>query len=233
MHEQPSHILPRVPDFRVYFLGDCALQVTAVGAYALPSPNLTQTLRALAQQLRELDFVSAAICAFDSVTLILQPLTDAQFALRQVENALTKELHVGSQKQARAHRIGFSRASLSAEFQGDLAAAAAHAKQSELDWLAQFCATQFSVAMIGFKPGFPYLLGLPEQLAMPRLATPRISVVKGSVAVGGSFAGIYPTNSAGGWHVIGITDAVLFDVCAREPCLFAAGDTVQFELQRN
>lgn len=215
-------------DFRVFFLGDLALQIIAVDA--LPSPHLCQTLQTLAQFLRKLSCVNAAICAFDSITLMLQPLTDCKLALRAVENVLTQEFELAAQSIFRNHRIGFSRVRLDTEFQSDLAALARHAKQSEQDWLLQFCATHFTVAMIGFKPGFPYLLGLPEALAMPRLAKPRISVAKGSVAIGGVFAGIYPARSAGGWHVVGVTDAILFDVNQTEPCLFAAGDTVQFEL---
>lgn len=216
-------------DFRVFFLGDLALQVIAVGA--LPSPQLSKTLQALAQQLRELTCVSAAICAFDSVTLRLQPNTDAQLALRQVQSALLQEFECHARNINHTHLIGFSRAALDAEFQQDLTALATHANRSEHEWLTQFCAVNFTVAMIGFKPGFPYLLGLPEALAMLRLAKPRISVAKGSVAIGGAFAGIYPARSAGGWHVVGITNAVLFDVAREKPCLFAAGDAVRFELR--
>jgi KipI family sensor histidine kinase inhibitor len=216
------------PEFRVFFLGDMALQVRAVGI--LPSPDLSQKLQALTQYLRPLPFVSAAICAFDSVTLMLQPYADAKFALLQVQSALTQEFTRTLQSHSRAHLIRFSRTPLTAEFQSDLAALAAYTKCSEFDWLAQFCATTFTVAMIGFKPGFPYLLGLPEALAMPRLATPRISVAKGSVAIGGHYAGIYPARSAGGWHVVGITNTILFDVRAPKPCLFAAGDSVRFEI---
>ena len=216
-------------NFRVFFLGDLTLQVVAIGT--LPSPQLSKTLQVLAQQLRELAFVSAAVCAFDSVTLRLQPDTDAQLALRQVQSALLQEFKCDARNINSNHLIGFSRAVLDAEFQTDLAALAAHAKRSEHEWLTQFCAVNFTVAMIGFKPGFPYLLGLPEALAMPRLAKPRISVAKGSVAIGGAFAGIYPARSAGGWHVVGITDALLFDVARVKPCLFAAGDVVRFELR--
>ena len=216
-------------DFRVFFLGDRALQVVAVGT--TPCPALSYKLQALSQYLRELPSISAAICAFDSVTLMLHPDTDAQIALRQVQSALTQEFKCPTQRISRRHVIEFTRAPLDAEFRSDLASLAAHAKCSEHDWLAQFCSISFTVAMIGFKPGFPYLLGLPEALAMPRLAKPRISVAKGSVAIGGGFAGIYPARSAGGWHVLGITDAILFDVNRAEPCLFNAGDAVRFVQQ--
>lgn len=221
--------MTRTANFRVFFLGDMALQVVAVNA--LPSTQLSQTLRSLAQHLREFAFINAAICAFDSITLRLRPDTDAQLALQQIQTVLGHEFSVSTANNSHAHTIGFGRAALDTEFLSDLTALAAHAKRSEHEWLRQFCATSFTVAMIGFKPGFPYLLGLPEALAMPRLAKPRISVAKGSVAIGGAFAGVYPARSAGGWHVVGITDVILFDVTRVKPCLFAAGDTVRFELR--
>ena len=236
-------IVTRISDFRVFFLGDQTLQVRAwpnaqgenvvvADAWsAKVSPELSHKLHELAQYLGGLSFVRAVICAFDSVTLMLQPYADAQLALHNVQLALKQELKPHIRNSQRTHLVKFSRAQLAAEFLPDLAALAAHAKRTALDYLAQFCASTFTVAMIGFKPGFPYLLGLPEALAMPRLANPRISVPRGSVAIGGGFAGIYPARSAGGWHVIGVTNTILFDPSAAEPCLFSAGDTVRFQLQ--
>ena len=64
----------------------------------------------------------------------------------------------------------------------------------------------YAVAMIGFLPHFPYLIGLDETLATPRLKSPRKHVPSGSVAIGGAQAGIYPRESPGGWNLIGRTD---------------------------
>lgn len=61
----------------------------------------------------------------------------------------------------------------------------------------------YHVAFLGFVPGFAYLLGLPPELATPRLATPRLKVPAGSVAIGGAQTGVYPTDSPGGWRIIG------------------------------
>jgi inhibitor of KinA len=86
----------------------------------------------------------------------------------------------------------------------------------------------YRVCLIGFTPGFPYLSGLPEMLATPRLATPRASVPAGSVAIGGLQCGIYPVMSPGGWNIIGRTPLRLFDVQHVQPCLLAPGDEVMF-----
>ena len=89
------------------------------------------------------------------------------------------------------------------------------------------CRTVFSVRIIGFSPGFPYLTGLPECLAIPRRSTPRLKVPAGSLAVGGGQAGIYPEDSPGGWHLIGRTNVKLFDASREDCCLLAPGDEVE------
>ncbi|MCG5450803.1 5-oxoprolinase subunit B family protein [Micromonospora hortensis] len=87
--------------------------------------------------------------------------------------------------------------------------------------------TRFRVAFCGFAPGFPYLTGLPTELALPRLATPRPRVPAGSVALAGPYAGIYPGASPGGWLLVGRTDLVLFDVAADPPARLGPGTTVR------
>lgn len=88
--------------------------------------------------------------------------------------------------------------------------------------------TEFTVAFCGFAPGFAYLVGLPERLQIPRRATPRTRVPKGSVATAGPYVGVYPRATPGGWHLLGHTDAVLFDVAAPEPALLTPGTRVRF-----
>jgi len=64
----------------------------------------------------------------------------------------------------------------------------------------------YSIAMLGFRPYFPYLLGLDEKLTQPRRDNPRLHVKKGSVAIGAGQTGIYSEDSPGGWHIIGHTN---------------------------
>ncbi|HHF3940902.1 TPA: 5-oxoprolinase subunit PxpB [Haemophilus influenzae] len=86
----------------------------------------------------------------------------------------------------------------------------------------------YTVYMIGFQAGFPYLGGLPENLHTPRRATPRTVVPAGSVGIGGAQTGIYPFASPGGWQLIGYTKQALFDKNQAQPTLLQAGDTVKF-----
>ncbi|MCW2683248.1 MAG: hypothetical protein JWP33_1161 [Blastococcus sp.] len=89
-------------------------------------------------------------------------------------------------------------------------------------------AVELSVAFGGFAPGFAYLTGLPEELHVPRRATPRTRVPAGSVGLAGPYAGAYPRASPGGWQLVGRTDAVLFDVRRRPPALLVPGTRVLF-----
>ncbi len=87
---------------------------------------------------------------------------------------------------------------------------------------------RYTVAMLGFAPGFPYLIGLDPRLHLARRADPRLQVPAGSVAMGGAQTGIYPRALPGGWHLIGTTPVRLFNADARDPCLLAPGDQVHF-----
>ena len=86
----------------------------------------------------------------------------------------------------------------------------------------------YTVAFLGFAPGFAYLLGLPAGLATPRLATPRARVPAGSVAIGGTFTSIYPRETPGGWRIIGRAETILFDPRLDPPARLLPGDRVRF-----
>ncbi len=89
-------------------------------------------------------------------------------------------------------------------------------------------APEYTIYCIGFLPGFLYLGGLDEKLFLPRKKTPSLKVKKGSVAIGGNQTGIYPTDSPGGWYVIGQCPLDFFDVHIQPPCVFEPGDLVSF-----
>jgi inhibitor of KinA len=114
------------------------------------------------------------------------------------------------------------------EFGPDIADVAAHTQRSIDDVIARHAGAVYTVAMLGFMPGFPYLRGLPTELATPRRATPRTHVPAGSVAIGGAQTGIYPRELPGGWQLIGRTSLELFDATRDEPALLRAGQRVRF-----
>jgi KipI family sensor histidine kinase inhibitor len=87
-------------------------------------------------------------------------------------------------------------------------------------------ATEFVSAFCGFAPGFAYLEGLGS--AVSRLSTPRTRVPAGSVGLAGTWCGVYPAPSPGGWRIIGRTEAPLWDVDRDPPALLAPGTRVRF-----
>ncbi len=114
------------------------------------------------------------------------------------------------------------------EFGPDLADVARHTGLSPAGVIELHSAAEYLVYFVGFSTCFPYLGGLPPELATPRLSAPRKHVPVGSVAIGGAQAGIYPLASPGGWRLIGRTALTLFDATQTPPPLLRMGDRVRF-----
>jgi KipI family sensor histidine kinase inhibitor len=110
----------------------------------------------------------------------------------------------------------------------DLADVADLTGRSAADVVAVLTGVELTVAFSGFAPGFGYLTGLPDELHVPRRATPRTRVPAGAVGLAGPFAGAYPRASPGGWQLVGRTAAVLFDVEREHPALLRPGARVRF-----
>lgn len=115
------------------------------------------------------------------------------------------------------------------EYAPDLAEVAHLMRLTPADVVALHSGTQFHVYMLGFLPGFPYMGDLPNELALPRRAEPRLRVPAGSISIATSLTAIYPYESPGGWHLIGTTPIRLFDPESARPALFAPGDAVVFD----
>ncbi len=114
------------------------------------------------------------------------------------------------------------------EFAFDLDEVARNAGVHLIEVVDLHCGADYRVHCVGFTPGFPFLGGLPRQLATPRRDVPRKEIPAGSVAIGGRQTGIYPIKSPGGWNVIGRTPLQLFDPQKDPPVLLRAGDRVRF-----
>jgi KipI family sensor histidine kinase inhibitor len=111
----------------------------------------------------------------------------------------------------------------------DLAWLAERAGMSESEAVAAHTSAGHVVRFLGFAPGFAYIAGLPPALQAPRLESPRTRVPAGSVGVAGARTGIYPSESPGGWRLIGATPVRMFDPSREQQALLRAGDRVRFE----
>ena len=109
----------------------------------------------------------------------------------------------------------------------DLAGVADAAGLTEREVIALHAERVYVVYFLGFQPGFAYLGDLDERLRLPRRDTPRAAVPAGSVAIALHHTAVYPAASPGGWHIIGRTDARVFDVGSGR-ARFAPGDRVRF-----
>jgi KipI family sensor histidine kinase inhibitor len=114
------------------------------------------------------------------------------------------------------------------EFGPDLADVASHAKLKAEEVVKLHSSTTYDVCFLGFTAGFTYLSGMPEKLSMPRLTTPRRAVAAGSVGIAGAQTGVYPTETPGGWRLIGRTPMRMFNAKRSVPTLVMPGDQIRF-----
>jgi KipI family sensor histidine kinase inhibitor len=169
--------------------------------------------------------VVETVPSFRSLLLYYDPLVTARAKL---EEAIAGLLDRGEfiPSGARLWRIPVC---YEAEFAPDLQEVARLTGLTAGEVVALHSGTRFHIYMLGFLPGFPYMGDLPEKLALPRRADPRLRVPAGSISIATSLTAIYPFESPGGWHLIGTTPIRLFDSERPKPALLGPGDAVEFE----
>ena len=114
------------------------------------------------------------------------------------------------------------------EFGPDLRFVASHNHLSEDEVISIHSGTDYLVYMLGFIPGFTYLGGMDSCIATPRLSSPRTLIPAGSVGIAGEQTGTYPSDSPGGWQIIGRTPVTMYDISKAQAALLKAGDYVRY-----
>jgi len=114
------------------------------------------------------------------------------------------------------------------EFGPDLSFVASHNHLSEDEVISIHSGTDYLVYMLGFIPGFTYLGGMDSRIATPRLSSPRTLIPAGSVGIAGEQTGTYPSDSPGGWQIIGRTPVTMYDMSKAQAALLKAGDYVRY-----
>ncbi|WP_394204918.1 5-oxoprolinase subunit PxpB [Shewanella waksmanii] len=206
----------------VYRLGERALVLD-------PAPSLPidiekqRKLCWLATQCRAAKEVESAIPGMNNLTLICKSSATVNYWLQHLANLW---------QQAETESLSTNHHVIEVKYGGqygiDLDAVARLHQLSTQEVIEIHSAANYQVCFLGFMPGFAYLTGLDSRIMTPRLATPRSKVPAGSVAIGGEQTGIYPSDSPGGWQIIGHSDVTLFDPNAASPSLLQPGDTLSF-----
>ena len=144
------------------------------------------------------------------------------YDLRNLETRLD-EFNVSAQKDVIEVPVAYG-----GEYGPDLGHVARYHNVGEEELIRLHCGRCYTVYMIGFLVGFPYLGEVADEIATPRLKTPRLRVPAGSVGIAEKQTGIYTQESPGGWNIIGRTPLKLFDVEKHPPAMILPGDTVRF-----
>ncbi|MDE2176943.1 MAG: 5-oxoprolinase subunit PxpB [Xanthomonadaceae bacterium] len=216
---------------------DCVFEALGESALLLRFGNaidraLNDRVHAAAVALRAaaLPGVEDIAPAYASLLLRFDPRswTDIEAFARAVRAALARPRAVRSDEQPVGTAVAELPVCYGGEHGPDLAEVAALTRLTQDQVIARHVAGDYRVAMLGFAPGFAYLLGLDAALAVPRLTSPRLRVPAGSVAIGGAQTGVYPSVLPGGWRLIGRTPLRLFDAARPAPARLTPGLRVRF-----
>lgn len=216
--------------YRIFPLGDGALTVEFGQEISLDLNEQAIQLAANLEQTKFPGFVEA-VPAYSSTTIFFE-VNAVRAAFQQFETAfeavsslvesfcVDRGEHLRSKPREMEIPVDFGGEDLNfvAEFSG----------LSTSGVVETFLSRQYRVYMLGFLPGFAYMGEVDQRIAVPRRATPRTKVPKGSVGIAGKQTGIYPLESPGGWQIIGHTPVEMFATDREQPCLLRPGDFVRF-----
>ena len=173
----------------------------------------------------EIRGVLELIPAYSSLTVVFDPLlTDGKSIVRALKAA---------RRHGRGH-IDFRPVQYEipvcyeGEFAPDMQSVENTTGLSKEEIIKIHTGRDYPIYMLGFLPGFAYLGNMDKRIAVARLETPRVKIPRGSVGIGGDQTGIYPSDSPGGWRLIGKTPVRVYDDRKEEPILYRAGDRIRF-----
>ena len=201
---------------------------------------MTQFLRcgreALLAEVDDLDAALALYAALRTAALpgVIDLVPAARTVLIRLDPAVTSpaevqrataELEVGGPR-----RIDAGTVEIPVRYDGpDLAEVATLTGLRPEQVIALHTGSRWTVAFAGFAPGFGYLTGGDPRLDVPRRDSPRTRIPAGSVGLAGRFSGVYPSESPGGWQLIGSTTERMWDLDRPEPALLVPGVEVIFK----
>jgi len=207
-------------------VGDRALLIEFGNTISLDVNQKVHTLNRAISQL-ELQNVEECVPTYRSLLVYYDPLKTSYeqlvFRLKDLEERLD-EFNVSIRKRLIEVPVVYG-----GKYGPDLGYVAKYHDLDKEDVIRLHSERKYTVYMIGFVAGFPYLGEVADEIATPRLKTPRLRVPAGSVGIAEKQAGIYPCESPGGWQIIGRTPLKFFDARKHPPALIQPGDTVKFK----
>jgi inhibitor of KinA len=193
------------------------------------SPEINQFVQQLTRQLhsKPIAGIIEVVPTYRSVTVYFDPLTITRCALSQLVRQMLDGINP-REPGGLPSRVVRVPVCYGGVLGPDLDFVARYACLSAQEVIDLHTSSPYLVYMLGFTPGFPYLGGMSEQIAVPRQEKPRVRVPAGSVGIGGNQTGIYPIESPGEWWLIGRTPIKAFDPQSPNPFLVSAGDYLHF-----
>jgi len=185
--------------------------------------NLSQLI-----QTKYFHLIETVIPTYCSLLVFFDPLQIARKELIQKIEDIVETMQ-GEQSEATGSKTVVVPTLYGGEAGPDIEFVAKHNNLDIEEVIHIHSSVAYRIYMLGFTPGFPYLGGMSEKIAAPRLNTPRTKIPAGSVGIAGTQTGLYPIESPGGWQLIGRTPLKVFNPTGQQPFLYAAGDFLQFE----
>lgn len=211
-------------DYRMIPVGD---QAVAIEMGTAIDPAVNQRLQTIGQAVlaAHLPMVKTVIPGYATLTVTF----NGQMATTEmVMKKLTPLIDAAMQAKLAPHQTWLIPVCYGGEFGPDLADVATFAKCSAEEVIAKHTSRDYLIYFMGFLPGFAYMGSVVDEIAMPRLAEPRLEIPAGSVGIAGAQTGFYPVASPGGWRIIGQTPLKLYDP-AHPQSFYHAGDLIRFQ----
>ena len=204
-------------------LGDGAVTVTLGDEMSQPMSAVVLTVvRAIEQQCTGIEVIPS----YAALTVFYDASQSTYDEMRGTLDELVRRREVADETPHSSSRLVRIPVTYDGEDLDEVARRTELTREMVID---MHCSREYRVYMLGFAPGFAYLGDLDSRLTLHRRDSPRKRVPAGSVAIAEAQTAVYPSSTAGGWHLIGRTDLTMFDIGRDPPALLAPGDRVLFE----